>query len=153
MYHKRNKYKKKWISNKRKRLRDKNDCDAAFCTAGCSDSEDELNVRLRGEGNYNCNVPGINDLNDCDSSSGENAEEQWRLIDSECTNDTPSDNCDSDSSEYESVNLKSDQQAWALDCSVTHHQLNTLLPILRQFHPELPLTAQTLLSTPKRFEM
>lgn len=42
--------------------------------------------------------------------------------------------------------MKSDLCARAVDCNVTH-QLNKLLPILKKFRRDLPLTAKTLLHT------
>jgi hypothetical protein len=48
--------------------------------------------------------------------------------------------------------LKLELQAWAVDCKVTHSQLNHLLPILKKYHPDLPSTAKTLLKTPENMQ-
>lgn len=73
----------------------------------------------------------------------------WDNIDFLCDKHSASDSCsnsDTDSTEHD---LKSLLQSWAVDCNVTHHQLNVLLPILKLFHPDLPLSAKTLLQTPQ----
>jgi hypothetical protein len=71
----------------------------------------------------------------------------------DCINDENSEVSSNSDSEYEeeNPNLKSKIQGWAVDCGVTHAQLNKLLPILKELDSSISLTAKTLLSTSDDF--
>jgi hypothetical protein len=63
-------------------------------------------------------------------------------VDLKCVDVSESDKSDN---EISNTNLQRKLQAWAVDCKVTHSQLNKLLPILQEVDRSLPLNARTLL--------
>ena len=78
----------------------------------------------------------------CDSDGAVSSEDDcWDTLDMKCNAYLSSDSDD----EPSETNLKSKLQAWAVQCNVTHSQLDRLLPILKQLDHTLPACAKTLL--------
>jgi hypothetical protein len=150
----RREYKRRWMSNKRKMLSSKRKQDGAVSLSDDSDSEaksDNLvitNSVTSPEHNLACSRKFAEDSSNLsDQSSDEDA--SWDAIDIENENKNGSSESDG---EVGSIDLKHRLQAWAVDCGVTHAQLNKLLPILKEVDSSLPLTAKTLLKTSDDFK-
>ena len=87
----------------------------------------------------------------CDDNSSQSADESvWIFVESTCENEFA---CSDSDSDCDVPDLRSELQEWAVDCGVTHTQLNHLLPILKKHHNDLPVTAKTLLKKTSRFTM
>jgi hypothetical protein len=50
------------------------------------------------------------------------------------------------------IGLDYSLRKWALNESVNHKQLDSLLKILKLYHPELPLSSRTVMKTPRKTE-
>jgi hypothetical protein len=148
----RQQYKAEWIARKRRKLQARRKLALADLDTSDSDN-DESSMVQRHEltGLVASTSHSVDDLcNDLYSSSSldesfSDAETQcWNVIDQAC-------NYYSDSSESESVvnspaaDFKGRLQAWAVDQHVTHSQLDSLLPILRDLDKSLPKNGKTLL--------
>jgi len=70
----------------------------------------------------------------------------WDSVDLECTQECLDSFSDSDEcTDNQEMKLADGLRTWAVDGSVPRVHVNTLLPVLNAFHPQLPLTADTLL--------
>lgn len=76
----------------------------------------------------NSSKPGADVLSVSDDLSSPD-EECWDSMDNKCYDVVES--CKSDD-EIPDTDLKGRLQAWAVDCKVTHNQLDKLLPILKE---------------------
>lgn len=121
---------------------------AAEVTADSSESDDCIdqvsNSTQHSVSEFTGNVTSGNDTDHSVSSS----EDCWDYVNFECDRVSTDDSTGSDIDDT-AESLKSDLQAWAVDCSVTHQQLNKLLPILGKYVNGLPLTVKTFLCTSK----
>jgi len=158
----RKEYRRAWMAQKRRVMRDKKAASKIITLHSDSDSDTQTSTVLSDPpvpnlptgAEYSTN-PSTNNciVETCDRETvqpAENAvlrdcEAQWDLIDNECFRDSQSDS-ESDSELNDS--LLDELRTWAVDSCVTQAQLNKLLPILNKHHSELPLTAKTLLKTP-----
>ncbi|KAK3921798.1 Endoribonuclease YbeY [Frankliniella fusca] len=97
------------------------------------------------------------------SSGSSDAEFQW-IVESDGSDSGSSsshgepsspDSSDNDEGEEENAdaNLRHALQVWSNHYLVSHAAINSLLAILKPYHPGLPLDARTLKETPKRTEL
>jgi len=141
----RKEYRKTWMANRRKIQRLRN-TDARAVRLSDSDSDDSALVR---------DVPGNFDQVEIDldvshhtsqlSDSKHSSDTPWDLVDLECNQDLFSDCSESDTDQER--DLVEGLQSWVADSGVNQTQVTKLLRTLKPFHPELPLTAETLLKT------
>jgi hypothetical protein len=116
----------------------------------CSYSTTSIEVHASNICEYSSDVEGcdpacLSSLRDSSSSDDDSSlsdDDSWTLIDQKFNQ--PPDSSESDS-DLHGGNLKTTLQAWAVECGVTHSQLDKLLPILKEVDGTLPRTAKTLL--------
>jgi hypothetical protein len=144
---KRKEYKRQWMSNKRKMLSLKRKQDSAVSLSDDSDSEARSGYLANSVISHELNLAGTSKFaEDSSNLSDQSSDEDtsWDAIDIENENKNWSSESDG---EVGNIDLKHKLQAWAVDCGVTHVQLNKLLPIMKEVDSSLPLTAKTLLKT------
>jgi hypothetical protein len=144
----RREYKTVWIAKKRRELRAKRKIEAANLESSDSNSDEESIVQTQqplfdvASGSH-CEDHLCSNWSS-QSSSDESLSDRdcWTAVDQACSQF--SDSSESDD-ELCKIDLKTKLQAWAVDCNVTHSQLDKLLPILKDVDKSLPSTAKTLL--------
>ncbi|KAF5272403.1 hypothetical protein FQR65_LT17405 [Abscondita terminalis] len=140
------------ISNKPKRqkvfLAEEASCSK---TASCKNTNETSTATNTTNVFENANDQLINYVSESESStilssvSGTDADEfsQNQVNDNGCPNTNGRVN-------KEEKNLRSKLKNWAVDSHINHQQLNKLLAVLKEYHPELPSDSRTLLCTPRK---
>jgi hypothetical protein len=147
----RRKYQKEWVAKKRSAINLQNKLvkkhvkAADFDTSDseiCDDVEFQIPANSSFQNSISTHMPttGVTGYT-CEPESGEphcsstshddslSDDDCWEIVDRKCSWLSDSSESDDDCQQH---NLKTKLQAWAFECSVTHNQLNKLLPILQE---------------------
>jgi len=145
----RKEYKIVWIAKKRKELQLKRKLEAANIETSESDSNEEVVNKsdLVSSDVASCShcedeQCRSNLLSHSSSDESDDDRECWNTVEKACT--IFSDSSDS-GDELCNGSFRRDLQAWAVDCNVTHRNLDKLLLILQKIDKTLPSTAKTFL--------
>lgn len=151
-------YQKQWIANKRARSKRKAEPtpDSSDSDTSDSDTSHAVSAKLLRPvpvcSTQNClqietASNAMSEMSSVTSSDDSplSDEDAWDDIDVLCN--TFSDTSNSEDDLTTKFDLRKKLQEWAVECDVTHNQLNKLLPLLKELDSTLPCTAKTLLKS------